>query len=132
MLGGSADTARGASGAAWGSRFLRGNGPGPGDGAYPACPCAALLFLSPAPWPPAGGGGAVPGWPGRVPRSACRTLAVPCRSPGSAIAWAQPDALLGATIAHRPSPGLGSERPCRRQEGVKVEGGPGEETENWG
>lgn len=107
-----------------------GDRPGSAVGAYPsACPCAAPRFLSPGPWPPAGGGEAGPGWRGRVPQSAGRTVAVPCRSPGSAMARAPPGACSeppSPTDPH-PSPGLGCERPHRRQVGVKAECGPGEE-----
>lgn len=88
--GDSAGTARVPQVPAVGPRSLWGDGPGAGVGAYPsACLCAAPRFLSPAPWPPAGGGEAGPGWPGRVPRSAGRRIAGLCRSPGSGMARAR-------------------------------------------
>lgn len=81
--GGLCGHSRGSSGAALGPQSVRGDRAGPGVGTYPpARSCAAPRFPSPAPWPPAGGGGAAPGWPGRVPRSAGRRPAEPCRSPG--------------------------------------------------
>lgn len=57
----------------------------------------------------------------------------PAAGPASAIAVARPDAQLGSAIAHRPSPGLGGERPGSWQERVEAEGSAGKETTGkWG
>lgn len=81
----------------------RGTGRGvwAGVGAYrPFCPCVAPQPLSPARWPPPGGGGAGPGWPGRALHCAGRTVAAPCHSPSVSHGWGS--AGLWAGLCHRP------------------------------